>query len=126
MRVRVALRAFWAMRDRIELFNPLRFGIFSWQLLSHKLLRYLSFIPLGCAALLGFALAGVSAFYAYLAIAQIVFWMGALLAWKSQSLQRFQVIRLASYFVLLNVASAIAFFRFLRRQKQVVWQPRTG
>ncbi len=46
MRVRVTLRALWAMHDMRVLFNPFRFGFFAWQLLSHKLLRYLAFIPL--------------------------------------------------------------------------------
>ncbi len=32
MRVRVALRAFWALRDKRGLLNPLRYPLFSWQL----------------------------------------------------------------------------------------------
>ncbi|MGH9522350.1 MAG: glycosyltransferase family 2 protein, partial [Terriglobales bacterium] len=56
MRVRVALRALWALWDKRALLNPLRFPLFSWQLASHKLLRYLSFIPLGIAALLNWLL----------------------------------------------------------------------
>ncbi len=52
MRIRVALRALWALWDKRRLLNPLRFPLFSWQLASHKLLRYLSFLPLGVAALL--------------------------------------------------------------------------
>ena len=45
MRVRVALRAFWAMWDLRLLFNPFRDFRFSWQFASHKLLRYLAFVP---------------------------------------------------------------------------------
>ncbi len=52
MRVRVALRAFWALNDKRALLNPLRYPLFSWQLASHKLLRYMSFLPLGAAAVL--------------------------------------------------------------------------
>ena len=40
MRVRVALRAFWALWDKRALLNPFRFGVFAWQMWSHKLLRY--------------------------------------------------------------------------------------
>ena len=46
MRVRVSLRAYWAMWDMKHLFNPFNYGIFTLQLVSHKLLRYLAFIPL--------------------------------------------------------------------------------
>jgi len=34
--------------------------------------------------------------------------------------------RYCFYFFLLNWASAVAFVRFIRGQKQVLWQPRVG
>ena len=34
--------------------------------------------------------------------------------------------RYAYYFALLNVASAVALRRYLRGEKQVLWQPRVG
>jgi hypothetical protein len=34
--------------------------------------------------------------------------------------------RYCYYFMLLNWASAVALVRFLRGEKQVLWQPRTG
>jgi cellulose synthase/poly-beta-1,6-N-acetylglucosamine synthase-like glycosyltransferase len=48
MRVRVTLRALWALHDMRHLLNPMRYGIFAWQLLSHKCLRYFAFIFLIC------------------------------------------------------------------------------
>ena len=56
MRIRVALRALWALWDKRALLNPLRFPLFSWQLVSHKLLRYLSVLPLSLAAVLNWLL----------------------------------------------------------------------
>ncbi|MBT6226308.1 MAG: glycosyltransferase family 2 protein, partial [Candidatus Scalindua sp.] len=44
MRVRVSLRSFWALKDMVHLFNPFKYGVFSWQIFSHKLLRYVAFI----------------------------------------------------------------------------------
>ena len=43
MRVRVSLRAMWALVDMRHLLNICKFPLFSWQLLSHKVLRYLAF-----------------------------------------------------------------------------------
>ena len=43
MRVRVALRAFHALKDMAALLDPGRTGLFAWQLWSHKVLRYLAF-----------------------------------------------------------------------------------
>lgn len=125
MRVRVSLRAYWAMWDMKRLFNPFKFGLFSWQLLSHKLLRYLAFIPLLVAFICNIGLLEQGSIYYISFIAQCLFYSLALLAhWGIFNGN--SVSRLAYYFCVLNVASLIAFLYFLRRKKIVVWQPRGG
>jgi hypothetical protein len=42
------------------------------------------------------------------------------------ALRGFALSRYCYYFFLLNWSSAVAFLRFLRGQKQVLWQPRVG
>jgi cellulose synthase/poly-beta-1,6-N-acetylglucosamine synthase-like glycosyltransferase len=127
MRVRVALRAFWALRDMRALLNPMRFPLFSWQLLSHKVLRYMSFLPLGIAAALNWVLLPDGRIYELLAVGQVLAAGLVLLAVAGPlSLRGVGLARYSYYFVLLNWASAVAFTRFLRGEKQVVWQPRTG
>jgi cellulose synthase/poly-beta-1,6-N-acetylglucosamine synthase-like glycosyltransferase len=127
MRVRVALRAFWALRDKRALLNPLRYPLFSWQLLSHKLLRYMSFLPLTVAAVLNWLLVGHGWVYDALAALQCCAAALALLAaCGPQRLRGFGLARYSYYFLLLNWTSAVAFSRFLRGEKQVLWQPRTG
>ena len=125
MRIRVALRALWALWDKRALLNPLRFPLFSWQLVSHKLLRYLSVLPLSLAGLLNWLLLSQGALYLSLASAQITILLLALLA-RRGPLRRVALARYCYYFLLLNCASAVALVRFLRGKKQVVWQPRTG
>jgi cellulose synthase/poly-beta-1,6-N-acetylglucosamine synthase-like glycosyltransferase len=127
MRVRVTLRAFWALWDKRYLMNPLRFPLFSWQLVSHKLLRYLSFIPLAIAAIFNGLLVSRGAVYAVLAVCQGAVGLLALLALIGPPRVRaFSLARYAYYFLLLNWASAVAFARFVRGDKQVLWQPRAG
>jgi cellulose synthase/poly-beta-1,6-N-acetylglucosamine synthase-like glycosyltransferase len=127
MRVRVALRAFWALWDKRTLFNPLRFPLFSWQLMSHKLLRYLSFLPLTVALVLNWSLLQRGWVYIAGAAAQGVFAALVLMALLGpRKLAQSALSRYGFYFALLNVASAVAFVRFLRGQKQVLWQPRIG
>jgi cellulose synthase/poly-beta-1,6-N-acetylglucosamine synthase-like glycosyltransferase len=127
MRVRVALRAFWALRDKRALLNPVRYPLFSWQLASHKLLRYLSFVPLGTAAILDWFLAPQGWVYGALAAAQCCAVLLAYLALRGPgALRRIALARYCYYFLLLNWASGVAFVRFMRGERQVVWQPRTG
>src|SRR5690606_9997356 len=77
MRVRVSLRAYWAMRDMKHLFNPFRYGIFSLQLTSHKLLRYLVFIPLLFAFISNGMITGYNDFYSLTFIIQVLFYGSA-------------------------------------------------
>ena len=70
-----------------------------------------------------FALTGAGV----LAVGQCCTALLALLAlWGPPRLREFFLARYCYYFLLLNWASAVALWRFLRGQKQVLWQPRTG
>jgi cellulose synthase/poly-beta-1,6-N-acetylglucosamine synthase-like glycosyltransferase len=127
MRVRVTLRALWALWDKRVLLNPLRFPLFSWQLMSHKVLRYLSFLPLAVAAVMNWLIVPRGWVYAALAGGQCCAALLALLALRGPPrLRGFFLARYCYYFLLLNWASAVALLRFLRGEKQVLWQPRTG
>jgi cellulose synthase/poly-beta-1,6-N-acetylglucosamine synthase-like glycosyltransferase len=127
MRVRVALRALWAIRDRTDLLNPLRHGLFAWQLLSHKVLRYVAFLPLLCLLVVNAVLARHSTFYAALFAAQAACYLGALLGFLLSG--RGPVPRWLSlpyYFVLIQAASCHALVKLLAGRKIVVWAPRAG
>jgi len=127
MRVRVTLRALWALWDKRAVLNPLRFPLFAWQLASHKLLRYLSFLPLTIAAAINWLLVPWSPIYGALAAGQCAFGALALLAlWGPSRLRGFSLARYSSYFLLLNLASAVACVRFMQGKRQALWQPRTG
>jgi cellulose synthase/poly-beta-1,6-N-acetylglucosamine synthase-like glycosyltransferase len=127
MRVRVTLRALWALWDKRALLNPVRFPLFGWQLASHKLLRYLSFLPLSVAAVLDWFLLEHGRIYAVVAAGECGVALLAVLALAGPApLRRFSLARYCYYFLLLNFAAAVAFVRFLRGEKQVLWQPRTG
>lgn len=123
MRVRVALRALWALRAERKLLFGAAGLLFAWQLWSHKALRYLSFLPLVLASLLNVWLISAGPLYQGLLIGQGAFWLAALLGRAGIS---WAPIRFSLYFLLLNVASALAFSRFLRGERIVTWQPRLG
>jgi cellulose synthase/poly-beta-1,6-N-acetylglucosamine synthase-like glycosyltransferase len=125
MRVRVSLRAYWAMYDMKHLFNPSKYGIFSLQLLSHKLLRYLAFIPLLIVFISNGFITGNGLFYSSTFLLQILFYgVAAFVALNDGTKNKF--FGLAHYFCLINIASAMAFIKFIKREKIVLWKPRVG
>jgi cellulose synthase/poly-beta-1,6-N-acetylglucosamine synthase-like glycosyltransferase len=127
MRVRVTLRALWALHDMRALLNPLRHGLFAFQLISHKLLRYLAFIPILLLIPGNILLLGRGEVYLVLLFGQMVFYLlalsGMLLA--SRPGNPFYVTA-PYYFTLLNVACMHALWRYLKGEKQLLWTPRAG
>lgn len=127
MRVRVSLRALWALWDMRHLFNVARYGLFAVQLLSHKLLRYTVFVFLVSAAASNLALLGASTVYQLAFTTQVVLYCLAIWGYlQSRAGVQSRIGYLPYYFLLLNLASAQAFAKFVLGQKQVLWTPRTG
>lgn len=125
MRVRVSLRAYWAMWDMKHLFNPFQYGIFSLQIVSHKLLRYLAFIPLFLVLLSNGLITGEGWFYQFSFVAQMLFYSAAAFVSLNDGTKN-RWLGLANYFCLINVAAAMAFIKFVKREKIVIWKPRVG
>lgn len=125
MRVRVSLRAYWAMWDMKHLFNFSNFGLFSLQLISHKLLRYLAFLPLVIAFICSGLITGDGWVYQVAFLIQIVFYGAAGYVSLNDGTNN-KFLALANYFCLINLASAMAFLKFIKGEKIVMWKPRVG
>jgi cellulose synthase/poly-beta-1,6-N-acetylglucosamine synthase-like glycosyltransferase len=125
MRVRVSLRALWALWDMKHLLQP--FNLFAWQLWSHKVLRYGCFIFLISAFFSNLALVNSGQFYRLLCVFQILIYLAFILQLiVGNKRQGSKILYFVHYFMLLNLASAHSFLRFLLGQKQVLWTPRKG
>lgn len=127
MRVRVSLRAYWALCDMRQLLVPWNGFLFAWQLWSHKMMRYLCFVFLIAAFMSNVLLLGKGFFY------QVMFGLqsaGYAFASVSPILEskgiKSKLATLCRYFLLLNVAAAHAFGKFIMGKKQVMWTPRKG
>jgi cellulose synthase/poly-beta-1,6-N-acetylglucosamine synthase-like glycosyltransferase len=127
MRVRVTLRALWALWDMRILLAPWSNFLFAWQLWSHKALRYLVFIPMMALIVTNLFLLRTAPVYQLAAVGQLALYLLAavgVLFNRARALP--SVVSLASYLVLVNAASLLAFARFMAGKKQVLWKPRTG
>jgi cellulose synthase/poly-beta-1,6-N-acetylglucosamine synthase-like glycosyltransferase len=129
MRVRVSLRAFHALKDKAALLNPFKFGLFAWQLWSHKLFRYLAFLFFAGALASNITLmfgGEFSPFWSLVLLGQTLFYTiaryGQAMNRHGQQLPR--LVGLIYYLCVLNLASARAFGQFLQGRKQVTWKPR--
>lgn len=127
MRVRVSLRAFWALYDMRVLLQPWLNPLFAWQLWSHKVLRYLCFVFLCVAYATNALMMGKNLFFSSFFLVQSVCYLAA---FSAPFLERRGIsnslVSFARYFFLLNLASAHACMKFLLGKKQVLWTPRKG
>jgi hypothetical protein len=125
MRVRVITQTFTDLWRHRAMMNPWRSGFYAVQLFSHKVLRY--FIPVFLVALFcsSAMLAPRSSFYAATLIAQLVFYAVAAGGWvfERASGRRMRFLALPQYFVLANVASVIAWYKFLSGERYARWEP---
>lgn len=126
MRVRVALRSMRALWEMRHLLAP-RYGRFAFQLLVHKVLRYLLFVPMAVALLASLLLAARPV-YAFMAAAQVLLYAaGAVgLCYQRRGSALARVLGVPAFFLLTNVAAAVALTKLARGERHVLWQPRGG
>src|SRR5439155_2084630 len=95
-----------------ELLNPLRYGFFALQLVSHKLFRWL--VPFAAVALLvsNCFLWDAGTFYRFTLLAQLAVCGVGLISIPLAKFVRSRLIKLATFILLGNAATIVAWFRF--------------
>ena len=143
-KVRTVLRGISVLMRNRQLLNPFRYGLFAWQLASHKICRWAVPIFLALALISNFLLLSHGVIYVVLLILQSVFYIAAvwyrffekseqhppihhrpeatIAAEKLKSIVR-PIARIAYYFLTVNTAIAWAWFRYLRGERATLWEP---
>ncbi len=122
-KVRTVLRGLTVFFRNLEFLNPLRYGFFSYQYFCHKLLRWMVPVFLVFAFFTNFALAQGSAGYSALLAGQIGFYATAIWVWRRTLPPRQAVLKIPAYFVTVNAAILLAWWRYFRGQRLVMWTP---
>lgn len=124
MRVRVITQTFTDLWRHRFMMNPFRSGFYAVELFSHKVMRYLVPVFLMMLLLASMALSPVSLFYLLVLIAQLSFYLAAFCGWVlERSGAHIRLLALPQYFVLANLASLVAFYKFLRGERYARWEP---
>jgi glycosyltransferase involved in cell wall biosynthesis len=122
-KVRTIVNGLEVFFTHLKLANPLRYGFFSWQVISHKLFRWL--VPIAILVLLvsNAFLWRVGRFYQLCFVLQVVVYGTGMLALVATRALPWKTGKLAGYFLLGNAATVMAWFYFLSGEKFVSWQP---
>ena len=123
-RVRIISQTFADLWRNRSVLNPFRSGFYAIQLWSHKLMRYLVPVFLIAIFVASAFLVPRNAFYAAVFLMQVAFYLAALVSWALERLGvTFSLLALPQYFVITNLASLIAFVKFLTGERYTRWEP---
>jgi glycosyltransferase involved in cell wall biosynthesis len=122
-KVRTIVNGLHVFFSHVHLLNPFRHGFFSWQLISHKLFRWLTPSAILLLLISNLFLWATNGFYRMCLVLQSGIYGAGLLALAASRFSRWKPIKLAGYFLLGNAATLIAWFYFLSGEKFVTWQP---
>ena len=121
-KVRTVVRGLTVFFRNLEFLNPLRFGLFTYQFICHKLLRWLVPFFFAIALLSSLILSFGSNLYLALVMAQFALYGLSLLGLGVNN--SFTVwLRIPAYFVRVNLSILLAWWLYLRGQRIVMWTP---
>ncbi len=121
MRVRVVTRGVRGILSVPALLNPARYGWVSFQLISHKVLRWL--VPFFLLLLFASsAVLGNHPWYRILFVLQIAFYGFALLTLLIPLHRMWKPLGIPLYFCTLNAAALRSILEVMRGRKYVVWE----
>ncbi len=123
-KVRISAGGLQAIGRLPELLNPFRYGLISWQYVSHRVLRWtLTPLALPLLILSNFVLYNESTFYQLCLYGQLLFYaiagMGHFMRDKKITIKGFFV---PYYFSMMNLSVFAGMSRLLRKQQSVIWE----
>jgi cellulose synthase/poly-beta-1,6-N-acetylglucosamine synthase-like glycosyltransferase len=121
MRVRVVTRGIRGLLSVPDVLTPWKFGWVSFQLFSHKILRWLiSFFLIGLFA--DTALLADQPVFRLFLVLQALFYVWALVTMAVPLQKKWKILGIPLYFCLLNAAAFCSVIEVLRGRKYVTWE----
>ena len=120
-KVRIVNRAWRAMMSMRHMLNPAKHGLFAFEFISHKLLRWLVPFMLVMLFLSNWALINASSFYRVTFVTQCVFYLFALSGFILRDRNPPIIAYIPFYFCLVNFASAKGIFQAFRGTTYTTW-----
>jgi glycosyltransferase involved in cell wall biosynthesis len=122
-KVRTVLRGLTVFFRNLEFLNPFCYGTFSYLYFCHKLLRWLVPLFLLSALLSNIFLAVGSPSYSFILLLHCAFYGIALYGlFKPVSADR-TTVKIPLYFLTVNAAILVAWFRYFSGNRMVMWTP---
>jgi cellulose synthase/poly-beta-1,6-N-acetylglucosamine synthase-like glycosyltransferase len=120
---RTGLRGIAAIAAKPEVLNPFKVGFYSFEVWSHKIMRWLVPYFLLLLFFINVYLLNDGLIYEIIFVGQILFYGLAILGAFSQTSRNIPVVKIVYYFVQVNIALGHAIFDFVRGKRITMWSP---
>lgn len=123
-KIRIAAGGIQSVIRLYPLLNIFKYGILSFQYISHRVLRW-TITPLALVALLilNAILIPLSDFYFTIFVLQLIFYFSALLGWVLENKKlKVKILFIPYYFFIMNYAVFMGFGRFIKKSQSVNWE----
>lgn len=105
-----------------QVLNPFKYGLFSIQLLSHKLCRWLVPFAMIAALVSNILLLAHGVAYQMIFVLQLTIYCLAAAAYVYRPIQNLTLFKIPLFFVMVNLSILLAWYKYLRGEKYVVWK----
>ncbi len=122
-KVRIISREWQVVKRNRELLNPFRYPIISFQLFSHKILRWLIFVFLLMVFFASLYLINIK-FFRIVLILQCIFYGWGIIGLIAQSKEKkMPLSRIPAYICVMFYSSLKAFMYFIGKKTSGIWEP---
>ena len=121
-KVRTVVHGLDVMFNFWRIMNPFKYGLFSIQMISHKLLRWLAPFFLILCLVLNFALAGAGLLYQIVLAFQILSCLAAAAALAIRGLEHNRFFRIPAFFTMVNLSILVAWIKFICGERYITWE----
>jgi hypothetical protein len=122
-KVRTVLRGLTVFFRNLEFLNPIHYGLFSYQYFCHKLLRWLVPLFLFTALVANTMLSLTYLYYFVFFLLHLAFYAIAIRGWLAKSPPAHAAFKIPLYFVTVNMAILVAWWRYMSGNRMVMWAP---
>ncbi len=124
-KLRTIVRGMHTFFKNISLLNFVKYKIFSLQLFSHKLCRWL--VPFALINLFFsnfyILFTNKNIFYNYSFVAQCLFYIVGFVSMKLKNFSSFSIFKISSFFIIVNLSVLNAWLLYLKGKKIMYWEP---
>ncbi len=122
-KVRIVNRSLFGLLNNARVMDPLKVGIFSYQVIFHKLLRwmiplFLALIVLSCILLSFYSISYQFLFMLMSCLSLLSFICNRCMSSENKVIRYFQLLY---YFIIVNIASSVGIYDCLRGKVQTKW-----